>query len=427
MFLLINFISTDIYDLISSVKSYDEAIVALKSLFTKQKNFVFNRHLLASRKQDEGESLNDFLRSLQTLSKDCGFEDVTAEVYREESIRDALITGLRSATIRQRLLENDVLTLDCAMKQALSLEQAQLHADRYAHSPFIVNASAAEVQCQNCTHHESSSLELAAIKKPTSCSFCGKSFHSRLLCPANNVTCNACGKRGHFSKVCRSKTNIKSNTAAISSILGSASLSSQNKSITSVLINNKLLEALIDSGSSESFINLTTANQLKLTIMPSTSIVSMASSTHTITVKGHCIVDVSVFGNVYSQLRLSVMSNLCSPVILGRDFMSQHESVNFKCGGSLPHITISYLESMTLTPIRLFSNLSSDCHPISTKSRSFSNLNQKFISEEVSKLLSDGIIEPSQSPWRAQVLVTGSHSHKSRMVIDYSRTINNYT
>ena len=37
------------------------------------------------------------------------------------------------------------------------------------------------------------------------------------------------------------------------------------------------------------------------------------------------------------------------------------------------------------------------------------------------------MIEPSNSPWRAQVLVTTNDRHKRRMVVDYSHTINKHT
>ena len=42
-------------------------------------------------------------------------------------------------------------------------------------------------------------------------------------------------------------------------------------------------------------------------------------------------------------------------------------------------------------------------------------------------MLNEGIIEPSNSPWRAQVVVTKNKEHKKRMAIDYSQTINTYT
>ena len=52
---------------------------------------------------------------------------------------------------------------------------------------------------------------------------------------------------------------------------------------------------------------------------------------------------------------------------------------------------------------------------------------KKFISSEVRRLLTDGLIEPSNSPWRAQPLIVTPENHKKRMVIDYSQTINKFT
>lgn len=43
--------------------------------------------------------------SLETLNKDCYSQSVTAAQYREESTWDAVITGLQSHLIHQRLLE----------------------------------------------------------------------------------------------------------------------------------------------------------------------------------------------------------------------------------------------------------------------------------------------------------------------------------
>ena len=43
------------------------------------------------------------------------------------------------------------------------------------------------------------------------------------------------------------------------------------------------------------------------------------------------------------------------------------------------------------------------------------------------RLLREGIIEPSLSPWRAQVVVTKDENHRKRLAIDYSQTINRFT
>ena len=41
-----------------------------------------------------------------------------------------------------------------------------------------------------------------------------------------------------------------------------------------------------------------------------------------------------------------------------------------------------------------------------------------FVKGEVQRLLSESIIEPSRSLWRAQVVVTKDDNHKKRLVID---------
>ena len=52
----------------------------------------------------------------------------------------------------------------------------------------------------------------------------------------------------------------------------------------------------------------------------------------------------------------------------------------------------------------------------------------QFIREEIARLKKAGIVEESNSPWRAQVLVTSeSEHHRKRLVIDYSRTVNKFT
>ena len=65
--------------------------------------------------------------------------------------------------------------------------------------------------------------------------------------------------------------------------------------------------------------------------------------------------------------------------------------------------------------------------PIATPSRRFNLVDMQFIRKEVEKLLAQGVIEPSRSPWRSRVLVTKDERHKRHMVIDYSQTINRFT
>ena len=125
-------------------------------------------------------------------------------------------------------------------------------------------------------------------------------------------------------------------------------------------------------------------------------------------------------------MRLHVLDGLYIDIILGTDFLEQHESVTIVYGGSKPLISFAALTTMNTDPPPLFVNLTADCKAITTKSRKNSKADQDFIRSEVKLLTEAGIIEPSNSPWRAQVLVV-NEKFKHRMFVDYSETINKYT
>lgn len=107
--------------------------------------------------------------------------------------------------------------------------------------------------------------------------------------------------------------------------------------------------------------------------------------------------------------------------------LQRHSSVNIVFKGPLPSLKICSLAIAKVRPISLFANLDVNCKPIATKSRRHSEENNKFINLEIKRLLHEGVIEPSNSPWRAQVLVVREENHKERMVVDYSQTINKFT
>ena len=53
------------------------------------------------------------------------------EEYRQELVHDAFVNGLALHHIRQQLLENTELTMDCAYTMTMSLHMAQEHSAVY--------------------------------------------------------------------------------------------------------------------------------------------------------------------------------------------------------------------------------------------------------------------------------------------------------
>jgi hypothetical protein len=201
---LINYIAPSVYSYIADCTTNNEAIKILETAYVKPKNEIFARHLLATRRQEFGESLDQFLQSLKQLSKDCNFKAATAEEYRDSSIRDSFISGLQSNHIRQRLLENKCLDLATAFDQARALEMAQQHSNSYSRADTTTVAALQTNDAPPTALAEDAPERGNLNTASSACYFCGRSRHPRSKCPAKDATCNKCSKTGHFSKVCRS-------------------------------------------------------------------------------------------------------------------------------------------------------------------------------------------------------------------------------
>ena len=445
---LINLISSDVYEYVEDCTDYDSVKNTLEKFYVKSPNEVFARHLLATRRQQCSETLDVFFQNLHKLSKDCKFKAVSAEQYRDEMLRDAFINGLLSPEIRQRLLENDKLTMDSAFDKASSMDVAQRNASAYSSPVSHVAAASAPPpppqspppQALESGTTELSSLAATHQRKQFKCYFCGGgSYHVRRHCPARETICGNCGIRGHNTKCCLSKKKSTSTTASLYPSLCATGITAsfppnlQNAG-TSVLINGHSFIALIDSGSSDSFISQSAATQLKLQVHPSTKNISMALTTMNTTVLGYCTMDITLNNSIYRNVCLSVLKDLCSDIILGHDFQKQHKNLIFEFGGPKPDLVVSNnstcaVSAASIGEPSLFANVSPKCKPIATKPRRFSLDDRRFIQSEVNRLMSDGVIELSTSPWRAQVVVVKSAvpSNKKRLCVDYSQTINQYT
>ena len=152
----------------------------------------------------------------------------------------------------------------------------------------------------------------------------------------------------------------------------------------------------------------------------------IAQSSLSAKILGFCTVDLELGGKQCSKIRLSVLGGLCADLLLGLDFQSQHQSVIFHHGGPQPPLEVCGHSMLKVGIPELFANLTADCHPIVTKWRRYSHDDRKFIDAVAKRLLKEGM-EPSNSPWRAQVVVSRNENNKKRLVIDYSQTLNCFT
>ena len=403
--------------------------------------------------------------ALQTLAKECKFEAVTAVLHREQNIRTAFISGVTSNQIRQRLLE-DTKDLNGTLNTALTLEQALKNSEQYVrsnvnHPTFSAKATLSNHEVGNendnsvvaSTQHYDGNNSFRSRNNKKACDFCGHEKHFRPVCPARDSICSSCGKKGHWAKVCKSsntrgssfnanrKYESVANAAHHLSALSASTPSSLEKAIVRSKVNDSLVAyVLLDSGSSDSFVSNSFVQKHKLNITPySKSVtIAMASESCVREAIGVCILNVLEIKTasktlILNETRFMILDDLCCDIIVGHDILREHDKLVIHFGGPKPAIEIREshdicaLRSNKIEPFPLFANLSDEVHPIACKSRKYSKPEVQFIDFEIARLRKEGIIEPSNSPWRAQALVTGLDKPKPRLVIDYSRTINKFT
>ena len=322
--------------------------------------------------------------------------------------------------------------MQTAFAQAKALDTAQRNAECYRTQVTATAnlAPAGRDSTQNDAENHFGCATQSA--KETKCYFCGFDSHLRFKCPAREATCRKCKKKGHYQRVCQSKTSPDPVTAAMHApLLATATLQGVptvlSKSSISVFINDHETKALVNPGSTDSFIHPRLVKACSLFVRPSAGTISLAADPLTAKILEHCAADIKVDSRTYPDVKLHVFPNLCADLILGQDWQSKHESVTIDYGGDQPPVKICNLTTLDVSPPSLFQHLSQDCKPIATKSRRYNHEDQEFVENETKRLLDEGIVEPSDSPWRAQVVVTKNERQKKRLVIDYSQTINKFT
>ena len=245
---------------------------------------------------------------LQQLSKQCDFQNVTAENYRLELMRDALIAGLSSTPIRLRLLENRNLAFQEAYHQARAQELAYKYSEAYQ-SSVVSSIATKAIEHSSFSKDDTEIFEvlraLTLFNTSTQLCFflCGKHRHPRKLWPSRDAICHFCQKSEHFASVGMSKTYQKSakiNIWKIKTIYykpykfmaGTSALVNRTlKAVGNVEINGLKAKALMDTEHSDCYINCSFAEKYSLVIQNSAGEVTLAEASMHMHGFGKCFVN----------------------------------------------------------------------------------------------------------------------------------------
>ena len=151
------------------------------------------------------------------------------------------------------------------------------------------------------------------------CRFCGSSVHPRNCCPARKTVCNFCKYRGHLPQMCERRAQLlNSNESYDQKVLALSTAPSLSSVMVDVYVNGKILKALIDTGSCQTFINQMKVQALNLTVFPGNQTVTMASSTKTNTT-GLVKVELAIGKQVFDNQPILILPNMTFDMIIGHD------------------------------------------------------------------------------------------------------------
>ena len=158
---------------------------------------------------------------------------------------------------------------------------------------------------------------------------------------ARNENCNFCGKLGHYAKCCL-KRKDSSNCVGPPSLATTTALQStfSKHVLADIIVNNKTAQALIDTDSTNSYINEEFLNKHDLCYKSINYVAIMANVTLQTEIIGVCFLNLTFMENQYKNFKFFVMPNLIADSIIGDDLLQQHKSVTFNFDGKRPELNV---------------------------------------------------------------------------------------
>lgn len=98
-------------------KKLDVVMSKFEDYCMPKKNVVFERYMFHKRVQKEGETFEQFLTDVKKLARTCEFNNMT-----DEMVRDRIVLGVHEASVQERLLRIEELTLQKALQSGRGCE-----------------------------------------------------------------------------------------------------------------------------------------------------------------------------------------------------------------------------------------------------------------------------------------------------------------
>lgn len=171
----------------ASQLTYAQIVGKLSEHFDPEPLEIVENYRFHLRKQEEGESAEDYLIALRKLSIHCKFG-----TYLDTALRNQLVFGLRSQRIQNRLMEVNKLTLETAISTAVTMELSERGGVEMQHQK-AVNSIRSKSNKTNKKKYVSKYEK--KLHEKNHCYRCGSDAHLANTCKYKNTECLFCKKK----------------------------------------------------------------------------------------------------------------------------------------------------------------------------------------------------------------------------------------
>lgn len=217
--ILLNAIGQEAQDLYFNVlkkdedsQKYERVLQLFDEYFAPKQNELINTFNFHTRKQEDGETFDNFYSEIKKLVKNCNYKEL-----EDRMLRDRIVMGVKDQKIQRKLLENHDLTLDKAVSMCRTAELSREHARLIQRDPeasLLVdtieknqyNSVQREAKYSNNFNRNDQKVNKTNYNKFFyHCLKCNRE-HGPRQCPAFGKTCSKCHKMNHFAQGCKNKT-----------------------------------------------------------------------------------------------------------------------------------------------------------------------------------------------------------------------------
>lgn len=406
----------------------------LDKFYLPEVNEILEAGKFHKRQQEHGESLQDFVAAINSLSAKCNFSDL------KRQLRDRLVLGVKDDRLRRDLLKTKEKSKDLTYEVALQmcLNYQVLYPDMYT------TAMASESKQVPSDSTSVEPMDIGNIKS-NECRRCSRVHREGERCQFTKAKCYFCKRFGHIAAACQKKrsrlhqvqdlSDECTNTTGPDKMMGIFAFggSSPAPITAEVTIEGVSVVMEIDSGASRTIMAEETFMKLWKTPPPlhKTNVKLVTWTKEPLQVKGLTNVCVKL-GNKEAQCELIVVSGH-GPNLLGRNWFQplQLEVIGLCWSDDdvkpykqeFAEIFQENLGQYTGPEVSL--HVHADVKPRFMRARSVPFPLKKQVEEELHKMIDTGVLTPVRySEWATPITIVKKPDGSLRLCGDYRSTVN---